>query len=236
MTKRLALGLLVGALEVGVGCGSDPPKQFRLCGTDGYVCDTSGIPFAGAVVADDDYCGGLVADCMLPLPAPTGATTANLTKQGGQVCLSGFLGTGGWALLALPFATWTDDLTAIVKSFDASALGIAQVEFTIDSPLTGGVTVGATTSPPAPVDCHYGSCFSGFKFGTAPLTGIAAELTAPGPEVVPFANLYQIFGDASSFDPVALEDINFAPSQPGDYAFCISDIRFRDAAGNEVKP
>jgi hypothetical protein len=96
--------------------------------------------------------------------------------------------------------------------------------------------VGATTTSPAPVDCLNGSCFSGFKFGTAPLTGIDAEFTAPGREVVPFANLYPIFGDASSFDPVALEDINFGPSQPGDYAFCISGFRFRDAAGNEVKP
>src|SRR5262249_34570783 len=104
MTKRMALGLLVGALGGVVGCGSDPPPESRWCGHDGFICDTSGIPFASVVAAVNDYCGGLVADCALPLPAPAGATTANLTKQGGQICMSGFLANGGWAQVVIPFS------------------------------------------------------------------------------------------------------------------------------------
>jgi len=241
MTKRLktvTMGLLLGACGV-AGCGSSAPsKPFPQCGLPDFNCDTSGVPFAQAVFATTDYCGGLVAECGNPLPPVAGATTADLTKQGGQICLSGSIAMGGNVSLIVGFSQWNADITAIEKSFDASALGIAEVDFTVDSPLTGIVTASATTTPTAPVDCADATCFSNYLFGTAPNSGITAQYPAPGPEVAPFANLYLVNGAATAFDPVALENISFGPPRgfAGDYAFCISDIRFRDAAGNEVKP
>jgi hypothetical protein len=238
MTKRAAMGLLVGALGIGAGCGSEAPKPFYLCDKEGFSCETNGLPFVKVVAAVSDYCGGLVALCALPTPPPAGATTANLSKpESGKVCLSGFLAPGGWASLVLPFSEVNEDGTMIVKTFDAASLGIAQVDFTIDSPLTGSVMAGATTTPPAPVpDCPNASCFENFTFGTAPLTGIAATYAAPGPQVAPFANLYPVDGASLPFEPIALENISFSPAAPGDFDFCISGIKFRDAAGNEVRP
>ena len=234
--QRLAMGLLVGALGFGAGCGSEANQKSPLCGKESFICDTSGLPFVQGVVAVSDYCSGLVANCALPLPPPAGATTANLTKQGGQVCMSGFLGTGGWTSLILPFSAVSDDGTTIVKSFDATSLGITQADFTIDSPLTGSIGVGAATTPVAPVDCPNASCYTNFTLATAPASGVAAAFAAPGPQVAPFANFYPTQGGNQPFDTIALEHLSFNPSTPGDYAFCISDLKFRNAAGDEVSP
>jgi hypothetical protein len=230
------MGLLMGAIGFGAGCGSEATKPYPLCGEDGFICETSGFPFVSVVIAISDYCGGLVGACTLPLPPPAGATTANLTKQGGHVCLSGFVPTGGWTSLILPFSAVSDDNTTIVKSFDAARLGITQADFTIDSPLTGSIGVGAATTPMAPVDCPNASCYTNFKLATAPASGVAAAFAAPGPQVAPFANFYRAEGGNQPFVPNALEHISFSPSGPGDYAFCISDLKFRNAAGDEVRP
>jgi hypothetical protein len=237
MTKRLALGMLVGALGLGGGCGSEASPIDPRCGEDGFICDTSGLPFAKTIIAVTDYCAGLVADCALPTPPPAGATTANLSKPApGKLCVSGFLSQGGMVWLIVGFSEASADGMSIVKSFDANALGITQADFTIDSPLKGGVAVAASTTPPAPVDCPQISCFTNYDLATPEIAGVAAHFTAPGPQIAPFANFYQADGGSNPLDAVALEHLAFAPSTPGDYDFCISDIKFRNAAGDEVRP
>jgi hypothetical protein len=73
---------------------------------------------------------------------------------------------------------------------------------------------------------------------TAPLSNVPLTVTQPGPQVAPFANFEQTrSGVSQTFDTTALQHIEFGvgPAQ-GDYDFCLSDFKFLDAAGNEVKP
>src|SRR4029077_16941853 len=166
--------------------GSTP---FKDCDKDGFICDTRGLPFVSIVGAVTDYCGGLVAECPFDTKnPPPGATTAHRTKPApatGRVCLSGTVGTGGWATMVLPFSTGTPDGNRYLTNLNAEARGITEVDFTIDSPLTGIVVAGAATTPPPPLDCPNASCFTSFDLETAPLSGVRATFTQPGPQVAP---------------------------------------------------
>ena len=71
---------------------------------------------------------------------------------------------------------------------------------------------------------------------TAPLSNVPVTISAPGPQVAPFADFEQTrSGVSQTFDTSALQHFVFAVG-PGDYDFCLQDFRFLDAAGNEVKP
>lgn len=243
MIKRLSMvGLLVGALGLGVGCGSTASTpQFKDCGKDGLICPPGGssflpgFPFVAAAGAVSDSCNGLVAECPNP---PVGTTTANLTQpkspKSGTICLSGTVEAGGWAGLVLPVSTVSPDGSQFLTTLDAAARGITQFSATIDSPLTGGVTVSATTVPPPPVDCPNASCFVNFKLVTAPGSGTQMTFTQPGPVSAPFTGFER--SPATTFDTTSVEGVGFGPAGAGDYSFCISDFKFLDAAGTEVKP
>ena len=70
---------------------------------------------------------------------------------------------------------------------------------------------------------------------TAPLSNVPLTITAPGPQVAPFADFEQTRpGVTQTFDTSALEHIEFGVGQRGDYDFCVHDFKFLDAAGNEV--
>lgn len=212
------------------GCGSSgaasTPKNVN-CGKDGFICDPPGFPFAQTVLAVSDLCDGPIVSCSMGSNPPPASTTAHLTQPtAGQVCMSGTVAPGGWALLAVVFSTASNDGMRIERTFDATKLGITQVAFTMDSPLTGGVGVGAITTPVGPVDCPNASCFTSFDYAT---------FTQPGAEVAPFTDFVPQDGGTEVFDTTALQLVQFVTSGAGDYAFCISDFKFLDAAGNEVK-
>jgi len=78
----------------------------------------------------------------------------------------------------------------------------------------------------------------GFNLMTAPLSNIPLTITAPGPVVAPFVDFQQTrSGVSQTFDTSAIQHIEFGVGpEPGDYDFCLSDFKFLDAAGNEVKP
>jgi hypothetical protein len=238
MIKRLSMGLLIGALGLGFGCGSTASTpQAKEC-KPGFICPPvgssflPGFPFVAAAGAVSDSCNGLVAECPNP---PVGTTTANLTQpKSGTVCLSGTVETGGWAGLLLPVSTVSPDGSQFLTTLDAAARGITQFNATIDSPLTGGVTVGATTVPPPPVDCPNASCFVNFNLVTAPGSGMSQTFAQPGAVVAPFGGFER--SPATTFDTTSVEGVQFNPAAAGEYAFCISDLKFLDAAGNEVQP
>jgi hypothetical protein len=232
--------VLASPLLLGSGCGSSgtaPASTNPNCGKDGYICAPPGLPYVRAAAAVSDLCGGLVAGCALATNPPAGSTTANLTQpESGKVCLAGTVAAGGVAVLVLGFSDWNQDGTAILETFDPTHLGITQASFTIDSPLTGSLAVGAATTPPAPVDCPEASCLTNFDLGTSPTSGVNMSFPAPGPQVASFANFHASGGGGQTFDPTALDLLAFATTGAGDYAFCISDFKLLDAAGNEVTP
>lgn len=195
-------------------------------------CAPGGFPFVTRAVAVSDTCG---SNC--PLSAadtPAGKSTAALSQpKAGTLCLSGSVSPGGWAAIGLTFALKNRDRTEILKTFDAKALGITQVAFTLDSPPSGGVSVSAaittaTSCPGNPSDC----VSLGFDLMTAAGSSTTADYTMPGPVTVPFANFTQTIG-SQSFDTSELDHLTFIVGAGG-YDFCVHDFKFLDAQGNEV--
>jgi lysophospholipase L1-like esterase len=195
-------------------------------------CVPSGFPFVTRALAISDSCG---SNC--PLSAantPAGESTATLSQpKAGTLCLSGMVSPGGWAQIGLIFAVKNQDRTEVLKKFDAKALGITQVAFSIDSPPSGGVDVSAaiTTATSCPGDSF--GCFTyGFDLMAGAGSSVPADYTTPGQVIAPFANFLQTVG-TQSFDTSALEHLVFGVG-PGSYDFCIHDFKFLDAQGNEV--
>jgi hypothetical protein len=237
MTKQLTMGVLAGALGLMVGCGSNGTAAESSCiSVEGLICQPAGLPFVTLAGASSDACAGSrLGTCQDP---PLSATTASLTmSEAGRLCLSGTAaGSDGWAKIVLVFTQFNLERTKVLRVFDAEASGIAQVAFTVDSPPSGGVTIDAAVVTTR--DCPAGpsGCFTqGFDLMTPSQPGMLATFTAPGPEVAPFSNFRQtLTGVSQVFDTSALQHLEFIVG-PGVYNFCIHDLRFLDAAGNEVK-
>ena len=236
MIKRLSMVLLAGILGLASACGGSSEDP-NCASAEGFDCHPSGLPFVEVAGAASDLCGGYV-DCDLAKNPPAGSTTATLTQpQAGMVCLSGTVATNGWAQLVLQFAVFNKQFTKIVKTFDADARGITQAAFTIDSPPSSGVAVGAAITTNLDCPASGFDCITyGFGLVTAPLSNVPVTFTAPGPQVAPFVDFQKSrSGVSQTFDTSALQHLVFGVMM-GDYDFCLRDFKFLDAAGNEVKP
>ena len=217
-----------------VGASSDPCSSGR--------CAPSRFPFVNTAIASSDTCG---SNCpLLVVDTPVGKTTATLSQpEEGTLCLSGMVSPDGWAALGLVFAVWAvgdqartdmnEPRTEILKKFNADALGITQVSFTIDSPPGGGVSVSAaiTTATSCP-DGASGCVTTGFDLMSGPGSSVPVNYTARAPVIAPFANFKQTVG-MQRFDTRALQHLVFGVGS-GSYNFCIHDFKFLDAQGNEV--
>jgi len=206
------------------GGGSDP------CQTG--LCVPSGFPFVRSARAISDACGN---DCpMLAANTGVGETTATMSQpEAGKLCLSGIVSPGGWAQISLFFVDRSQDRTEILNRFDASALGITQAAFTIDSPPSGGLTVTAAVTVATSCPGDFTACIAyGFNLMTAPGSSVRAKYTATGSQNAPFANFLQTAG-THSFDTSALLNLVFVVGDGG-YDFCIHDFKFLDSHGNEV--
>ncbi|MEP6654681.1 MAG: hypothetical protein ABJA82_15065 [Myxococcales bacterium] len=237
MTKQLLMSVLLGTVGFVAGCGSNGTTAAHSCvSAEGLICQPSGFPFVTLAGASSDACAGSrLGTCPDP---PLSATTARLsTPEAGKLCLSGTVAANdGWAKIVFVFTAFNLERSKVLKVFDADALGITQVAFTIDSPPNGGVTIDAavvtaTDCPAGPRDCFT----QGFDLMTPTQTGILESFTAPGPQVALFTNFKQTRAGVSQiFDTSALQHLEFIVGQ-GVYNFCIHDLKFLDAAGNEVK-
>ena len=193
MLKRLSIGLLIGMLGIGFGCGSGASGAHDPdCDKDGFICNPSGFPFVQAAVVVSSLCGGLVADCDLAKNPPAGATTANLSQPAaGKLCMEGFIapeyqGAGLFLKLAREKLLQVNPNggrdVEVLQPFNATSLGITQVAFTIDSPLVGGFGIIATTTTPAtPVNCpDQGLACTPFTLVTAPGSGMSMTFASLG--------------------------------------------------------
>jgi hypothetical protein len=238
MTRKLWVYVFVSTLVFAAGCGSNGTSATPSCTSgEGLICQPRGLPFVTLAGASSDACAGSrLGTCPNP---PLSATTATLTTpQTGELCLSGTVAANdGWAKLVLVFTTFNLERTKVLKVFNADALGITQVAFTIDSPPSGGVTIDAAVVTALDCPSGPGDCFTqGFDLMTPTGTGVLASFADPGPEVAPFANFRQTrTGVSQTFDTSALHHLEFVVGK-GAYGFCIHDLRFLDAAGTEVEP
>jgi hypothetical protein len=221
-----------GASNTGgtVGTSSTSAAVADPCGTG--LCAPSGFPFVRSARAISDACG---YDCpILAADTAVGETTATMSQpEAGKLCLTGIVSPGGWAQIGLFFVDRSPDRTEILNRFDANALGITQVAFTIDSPPSGGLTVTSAVTVATSCPADFTKCIAyGFDLMTAPGSSVRATYTVPGPQIAPFANFLQTAG-TQRFDTSALLDLVFAVGD-GPYDFCIHDFKFLDVHGNEV--
>jgi hypothetical protein len=203
---------------------------------NGLICEPKGFPFVTLAGASSDACAGArLGTCQDP---PLSSTTAVLTTpEPGKLCLSGTAAPGdGWAKVVFVFTTFNLERTKVLKVFDAEALGISQVAFTLDSPPSVGVTMSATVVTATDCPNSPGDCFSqGYDLVTAPSSAIPARFTMPGPQVVPLADFQQALrGVSQSVDTSALHHLELVVGS-GAYDFCIHDFKFLDATGHEVE-
>ena len=244
MNGRFTLGLLVGMLSAlgGAGCGADSD------GASAPLIDNlqspAGFPFVARLAVADDVCSGIgtAHSCKLGLNPAPGSTTAVMSNpEAGKACVKGTVAPGGYVFLVVIFTEYNSlqnsEITAVLKSFDAAALGITQVAFSVDSPPSGGVTVQAAVlkqfdCPGGGQDCRTG----GFVLMDAPSSGVPVVIKDPGPLVAPFANFEQTDPSQSpTFDTTQLDAILFMVLD-GSYDFCVHDFKFLDPSGNEVAP
>lgn len=179
-----------------------------------------------------------------------GTTTACLESAEPRViCMYGYAADAGpdyvnWGA-ALGMQLTTEDPDGIVSPMNATALGIASVEFTV-SGLGSWPTIRPQLTmvddPNVPAgDPNYEN--NPFVFGG----GIGLELRADGSYELSLSTFEQpvwsqldVDGDGfpDRADPSRLHAFGFqVVTQPGfasDYRFCVSDLRWLDSAGNVV--
>jgi hypothetical protein len=241
MTKARTIGLWVGTLGLVGGCssggGGSAASPCPITSPE-FICNPSGFAFVSTALVGSDACNGPVAFCPIDGGPLAGATTAHLSHpEPGKVCMSGTVSTFGWAQIGLGFTVDNATGTQVLKTFNANAMGITQMAFTIDSPPSGGVTVDAAITTSLVCPDSGADCFTyGFTLMTAPLSNIPLSITTPGPVVAPFINFEQTrAGVTQTFDTSALDHVVFDVGA-GDFDFCVRDFKFLDANGVEVKP
>ena len=218
MNRRFSSSVLVGVLTVvgGVGCGSDSggasPELIPHLAKAGGLSLRGGGGHRRRPVRR----GQRSLLRYRERARPPDSTTAALTfPEDGKVCIQGTVAPGGYAYLVLWFTEYNAlqnyDITAVLKPFDAVALGITQVAFSIDSPPSNGVTVQATILKQ--LDCPAGGndCrTSGFALVDAPNSGVQVVIKDPGTVVAPFANFEQTDRTMSAvFDTAQLDAVIF---------------------------
>ncbi len=154
----------------------------------------------------------------------SGATKQTLSNPAGKVCMSGT--SLEYAALTLTLGTGpaqpcspNDELTCIF--FDANALGITQLEFTLETPPSGGVTpqldAVVIALPPAAFDWAGG--------GVSTTTPQRASLND---------FLYPNLTLELDLSKVVVVAFNVRAAEY--YDFCVRDLKFLNAAGVEVLP
>jgi hypothetical protein len=237
MIKQLSTVLLFGAAGFVSACGDDSAP--RELGTDA-ILGPEGFPFVRTALVVSDLCDGTPAQsCALARNPPRGATMVSISQpEPGKLCVEGRVGQGGWAFVVLGFTEYSDaddqNVTRVLTTFDADALGITQLSFSIDEPPSSGLVVQGVAikqyACPAPgFECRV----AGF-FLTDPLSKETKHFTV----LAPFEDFVQVNPEQGSktFDTSALDAVLLNVDAAGPVNFCISDFAFLDADGNEVTP
>lgn len=164
-----------------------------------------------------------------------GVSTAVVERMPDKTCMSGKVdpgpnGTGWGAILIFQLAQDNGGSTETAP-FDLNARGVTQVRFNLSNPPPTGLLPQLVELTSA--DCKTApDCLASF--------GGAQTLTTPGSVNVALGDLAT--ADASQAKRVSDPTITVAlqfyvsplTSMPFDYDFCIQDLQFLDAAGNEV--
>lgn len=167
-----------------------------------------------------------------------GASTAVVRHTPGRFCMSGTVDSGtdgsGWgAVLTIGLVAVDEATHMAITPFDASALGIAQVRFSVEDPPASGVVPQMTQIESA--DCRtIPDCVMSFDW--------TSSITSPGTITVPLDdfNRYNADYPDAVLDHTLISGLHFyVPSVQGtalDYDFCVDRLALLDAAGQELTP
>jgi hypothetical protein len=165
-----------------------------------------------------------------------GTSSAVVTHTPGKFCMSGTVDSGptntGWGSILL-FSLGIDTTDKLVAPFDAPALGIKQVRFTVESPPLQGILPQAVQITSATCT-QIPDCLTTFALGAA--------VTDPRTVTAQLTDFTQPDGTHSntSLDQTLITSLQFyVPSLPGmavPYDFCVQDLAFLGADGKEIRP
>lgn len=229
LSMLIALVLVQGcsATSDAEGAGCISPERDGIAYTpisrrNGLICAPPGFPFSLVASANE------IGDATARLEQPSDGT----------LCLSGATSSTafGFGSLSFGFSLRNADATEVLSAFDAEALGITQIAFTIgtSSPLDLSVELGTVSRfscPESPSGC---SPVPAFGLLTEPGSTELLQITAPGRISAPFARFQQTTLEAGTFDATLLDHLAFVAA--GAYDFCVSDLTFLNAEGDPVYP
>jgi hypothetical protein len=183
-------------------------------------CAPSGFPFVRHA-----FPHSYSADCVL-----AGGTVTMSQPEHGILCLSGStdavqedavgIGLGLSVASDEPFENYR-----VLELFNANALGIEKVRFTVDDPPPGGIVVSADIFHS--LECHGLDCVT---FG---FTTLERVTTSGAPTTIALAELVSAQGVA--VDTRALAGLRFDVGA-GEFEYCIRDLHFLDENDVEVLP
>ncbi len=166
-----------------------------------------------------------------------GTSTGVVTYTPGKYCMSGSVDSGpndaGWGSILVLSLTDKDDTGKLVAPFDAAAVGLKQVRFTLEGPPPQGVLPQALQITSA--DCtQLPDCLATFS--------LAAPVLDSGTVTAQLTDFTQAGGSQSntSLDQTLMMGIQFyVPPLPGmttPYDFCVRDLALLDADGKVLRP
>jgi hypothetical protein len=228
MTKKNLGIVFLGSLGLVGACGSNSTPV-----TTPTACVAPSGP--GCKISVED--GSFVRWAAPSTDASAGGTsTAVVTYTPGKFCMSGTADSGpndtGWgAILVLSLAI--DATDTLVAPFDAPALGVTQVRFTMEGPPLQGVIPQVVQITSA--DCtQIPDCLTSFSRGAAVID--------PGTVTAQLTDFTQPDGSHSntSLDQTLITGLQFyVPTLPGmavPYDFCLQELAFLGADGKELRP
>ena len=229
MTKSISSITLAFAVGLVGACASEDNEQVTP------MCVVPTDPGCRIFVDDDSFVKstGPITDGV-----SGGASTAVVRHAPGRFCMSGTVDSGadgsGWGAMLVVGLIERDEATAmVIAPFDASALGVAQIRFSVEDPPLSGVLSQIAQLQNA--DCkQLPDCLMTFARGST--------ITNPGTITVPLTDFSR--PDAghpnTTLDRTLITNLQFyVASLPGmafNYDFCIRNLAFLDAAGRELKP
>jgi hypothetical protein len=151
---------------------------------------------------------------MFSITDDSGVTAASLRTEPGLACAKGT--SVGWAILELVVGRKT-------TVFDAAALGITQLRFTVETPPSSGLVpqIAAQLPDMSP---------NGFELMAG---GQSVSIASTSTKTVFLAEFQS---QDFTLDPTRLLSVGFTVSTVEHYDFCIRDLKFLDANGAEVLP
>jgi hypothetical protein len=209
---------------------TNPAHEMPLSSCD-QPLDAHGIAFVDLFFAVSDYCPArrmgpnLAASTQLKM----------IRDDAGRNCLSGRI-TNGWAQLILGFdgsnRNGSMPLPPFTGPLNADSAGISGVQFTLDRPPAGGLTL--ETAYVVGEDCFPGCEIHG-DFYVMEDSGAARSFDRAGTYSFHFSDFQQApWGEPGlQLDTTHLAGM-FFHLPPGDFDFCLSDFHFLETSGAPV--